>query len=202
MYKEFGVIFIILLAAIIIMWQLYQKKLSVYKTVTVSALILCIFINIIFNLRNVYPEFIYEGVPIGDSKENLFVYKSDSQFQWHILNRVAENRVILLNDEEEIYTNFFKLFAEECKLLEPDAAVKESILMHKEEFDETAELSMVKQLPYAFPEWESEDVPQLYLNTEGLKDCKTLIGIVDWNKDLYVMSETYYQAILRQEGNQ
>lgn len=199
MYKEFGIIFVIFLTVAVIMRSLYKKDNRRFRIVTVVGLAICILLNIGYNILTVFPDFVYEGVPIGDSRENLFVYKSDSQFEWQILNRVAENRTVLLDGNGGMYQRYFDIFAEKCAELEIAEPIRESVWQNKTDFDETAELSMIKQLTYAFPEWEREELPVLYLNTEELSGCSTLVAIVDEQDNLYVMSEVYYETVLQEE---
>lgn len=201
MYKEFGIIFVVFLAVAVIMRRLYKKDNQRFRSVTVAGLILCILLNIGYNVRRIFPDFVYESVPIGDSRENLFVYKSDSQFRWQILNRVAENRTVLLDSNGKMYQRYFEIFAEECAEIEIAEHARDAVWQNRADFDETAELSMIKQLTYAFPEWEREELPVLYLNTGDLRECSTLVAVVDEQDNLYVMSEVYYETVL-QEGIQ
>lgn len=203
MFKEFGIIFIGFIVAVILLHVMVKKnKSQCYKLVALFCILL-ILVNTIYNLKFVFPTFVYEGVPIGDSEENLFAYKNDGHFQWQILNTVSNNRKVFLDSEGEFYQEYFNIFSAEVELIEFPKEHKRLLEEQKEKSSHVTILTMVQQLSYAFPPWNGDEFPLLYLNEEDLQGCDTLVVTVEerdgvW--DMIVVSEKYYHNLLVEEG--
>lgn len=195
MFKEFGVMFFILIITILLLRRLYGRHYKYYRYITAGMLVVAVALNAGYNLRQVYPVFLYEGVPIGDSEENLFVYKKDSQFQWHILNTISQNRSILLDEDGILFEHYFDLFAEEVDYIQIPEKTKE-LIKEREEFLYQCDLGMVEQLDYAFPLWQGGEKPRLYMHEDSLPGEQELVFMVIADKetmDVYLMSEKYYR---------
>lgn len=198
MFKEFGVLFVVFIAAVILFRYLYRKQISYYRYITIGLLLIVILVNIFYNLNYVYPTFIYEGVAIGDSEQNLFVYKKDSQFRWHILNTISHKRSILLDEQGQLFEHYFTLFAEDVEYIQIPDRIREMI-GEQEEFQYQCDLSMVEQLDYAFPLWQEGEKPKLYLNEQSLQGEKELVGIFiagNESSELYIMSARYFKSLM------
>lgn len=204
MFKEFGLIFILFICVVALLRQIVKKdRMLCYKVVAIC-IVLTSIVSIIYNVRYVFPTFVYEGVPIGDNRENLFVYKSDSHFKWQVLNTVASNRKVLLDNEGEFYQKYFEIFSEEVEVLELSEEDRRLLLEEKQENQSLniITLTMVEQLTYAFPTWNGKILPTLYLNEEGLQGCDTIVVAVEENDgsyDMIVVSENYYNYLLKKE---
>lgn len=205
MYKGYAVIFMVFLLMVFLLRITYRNNPQKVKKIAYILLTATIVINIGYNIKNVFPTFLYDGVPIGDSKENLLVYKKDSEFKWQILNSISHNRSVKLDQEGEEFHYYFTIFANKVSVFNIPDENRACILDKYDDFEVVGNMSMVKQLPYAFPQWEGQREPVLYLNVEGLKDCGVLIGMTvekENGLDLYVMSEEYYKNALDQEAIQ
>lgn len=204
MFKEFGLIFILFICVVALLRQIVKKnRMLCYKVVAIC-IVLTSIVSIIYNFIYVFPTFVYEGVPIGDNRENLFVYKSDSHFKWQVLNTVARNRKVLLDNEGEFYRKYFEIFSEEVEALELSEEDRRLLLEEKQENQSLniITLTMVVQLTYAFPTWNGKILPTLYLNEEGLQGCDTIVVAVEENDgsyDMIVVSENYYNYLLKKE---
>lgn len=201
MFKEFGVLFLILILTVAALRFCYQRRWFFFCRITTGLLCAAIMANVGYNLVFIFPDFVYEGVPIGDSEENLFVYKKDSQFRWQILNTISHNRDVLLDEEGELFAHYFELYAESTERIEVTNTVR-NMLKDREDFEWYGELDMVELLDYAFPDWQGGRKPHLYLQKESLRGEKEMVGVmVDAGEhmDLYVMSEAYYESLSKQE---
>lgn len=199
MFKEFSLIIFAFIIIVFIFHKLKRRNPVFLGKVCIGIISFTILVNILYNLKKVYPTFVYEGVPIGDSEENLFVYKRDSQFRWHMLNTISANRFVYLDKEGDLYEQYFKIFSNGVNRVEFPDEVKKSVLEHKKEFEDFGEMFMLIELDFAFPQWEGGTRPHLYINIEQLQGCEKLVAVTDWNEEqsaLYVMSEEYLYSIM------
>lgn len=200
MFKEFGLIFSIFIV-IIYVFQIIKFRNTVFFGKLCIGVILCtILINILYNFRTVYPTFIYEGVPIGDSEENLFVYKKDSQFQWHILNTMSSNRSVYLDMNGDVYEQYFNIFSDGVERVEFSEEVKKRVIEHTADFEDFGEMFMLRQLDFAFPQWKGGPRPQLYININQLEGNDRLVVVAHGDEEqsaMYVMAESYLRSIIK-----
>lgn len=203
MFKEFGVLFLLLILTVAALRFCYQRRRVFFCQITTGLLYAAILINVGYNLVFIYPDFVYEGVPIGDSEENLFVYKKDSQFRWQILNTISHNRDVFLDEEGALFAHYFELFAESTQRIEVGNTVRNA-LKDSVDFECYGELDMVELLDYAFPDRQGGRKPNLYLQKESLRGEKEMVGIMveaEEQMDLYVMSKVYYESLTKLEGD-
>lgn len=202
MFKEFGLIFLVFIIIIVIFRRVLHRSSILFGKMCIGIIIGTTLVNILYNFRMVYPTFVYEGVPIGDSEKNLFVYKEDSQFRWHMLNTISSNRTVYLDNEGELYEQYFNIFSDGVKYASFSDEVRRSVIEQKRNFEDFGEMFMLIDLDFAFPTWEGGPRPQLYINTEKMEGCDKLVAVADWGDKqgaLYVMSEYYFQSIMEQE---
>lgn len=202
MFKEFGLIFLFFIIVIAIFRIIVKKNAVFFGRLCIGLIVLTTIVNICYNLYTVYPTFVYEGVPIGDSEENLLVYKKDSQFQWQILHTMLLNRRVCLDQDGDLYERYFTIFANGVEKIMVTDEARSLIEKQTADFEEMGPMDMINQLDYAFLKWKGGNLPLLFINTQQLEGCDTLVAITTSNEDqnsLYVMSECYWQEILEQE---
>lgn len=200
MFKEFGLIFVIFIVIIFILQKIERRNAVFFGRLCIGIILGTTVINVFYNLRTVYPTFNYEGVPIGDSEENLFVYKKDSQFQWHILNTISSNRVVYLDMEGDMYEQYFNIFSSGVERVEYSDEVKKRVLKYTEDFEDFGEMLMLIQLDFAFPQWDDGARPRLYINVNQLEENDRLVVVAYWAEEqsaMYVMAESYLRSIMK-----
>lgn len=201
MFKEFAVIFVIFIVVLLIFHEIRCRNISMFQKVALASLICGILVNTFYNVTHVFPTFIYEGVPIGDSVENLFVYKKDSEFQWQILNTIVNGRKVLMDKKSSLYQRYFEIFADDYDYIEIEDSVQNSVCYTKEHFEDAIRLSMLEQLDYAFLSPIDKKETLLYIETEHLKGCDTVVALTDSDNNLYIISQDYFNKILELENN-
>lgn len=201
MFKEFAVIFIIFIIVAFIFRVIRCRNTNLFQRIALASLICGILVNTFYNVTHVFPTFVYEGVPIGDSVENLFVYKKDSEFQWQILNTIVNGRKVLMDKENSLYQRYFEIFADEYNYIDIEESVQNSICYAKEDFEDAITLSMLEQLDYAFlPPIEKKET-LLYIEMEHLKGCDSVVALTDSENNLYIISQDYYNRIFELEND-
>lgn len=200
MFKEFGLIFVIFIVIIFILQKIGRRNAVFFGRLCIGVILGTTVINVFYNLKTVYPTFIYEGVPIGDSEENLFVYKKDSHFPWHILNTISSNRVVYLDKEGDVYEQYFNIFSDGVERVEYSDEVKKRVLEYTEDFEDFGEMFMLIQLDFAFPQWDDGARPRLYINVNQLEENDRLVVVAYWAEEqsaMYVMAESYLRSIMK-----
>lgn len=200
MFKEFGLIFSIFIVIIYVFQIIKFRNTVFFGKLCIGVIVCTILINILYNFRTVYPTFIYEGVPIGDSEENLFVYKRDSQFQWHILNTISSNRFVYLDMNGDVYEQYFNIFSDGVERVEFSEEVKKRVIEHTADFEDFGEMFMLRQLDFAFPQWKGGPRPQLYININQLEGNDRLVVVAHGDEEqsaMYVMAESYLRSIMK-----
>lgn len=201
MFKEFAVIFFIFIIVAFIFRVIRCRNTNLFQRIALASLICGILVNTFYNVTHVFPTFVYEGVPIGDSVENLFVYKKDSEFQWQILNTIVNGRKVLMDKENSLYQRYFEIFADEYDYIDIEESVQNSICYAKEDFEDAITLSMLEQLDYAvLPPIEKKET-LLYIEIEHLKGCDSVVALTDSENNLYIISHDYYNKILELEND-
>lgn len=198
MFKEFGLIMIIFVLSIFFFRWLFCHNFKLFQRVFICSGVIAIIINVTYNVITVFPTFVYEGVPIGDSRNNLFVYKEDSQFSWEILNTVVRNRKVYLDRQGSLYDVYFTAFAEDVQSVEISDEIRET-LYDEGKVMQSCPLDMVELMPYVYPDWEGETIPTLFINVESLYNDEALVCIVDKNDDIYIVAKEYYTSLLQEE---
>lgn len=196
MFKEFALLGIFFLLVFLIFRRLHSKRRRLFKIILTGMAFFFILADIIYNIRYIFPEYIYEGIPIGDCYENLFAYKADSEFKWQILFPMLNGRTVYMDDSDDLYRNFFGLYAEETVSLSIQKERKEELFRNAEFSDQSVPLSMVELLNYAFEPYDSsryeERYPFLKIAREGLEGSKELVAVTDEKSNLYLMAKDYY----------
>ncbi|MBO5095077.1 MAG: hypothetical protein J6C33_12115 [Lachnospiraceae bacterium] len=207
MFKEALVgIFILFLFYLLcrFLWSRNKKLLSglVFVLLTVSCAA-----NIIYNAFVMFPDFYMDTVSgkfrYGTFRGNLFSYSDEFMFQDNILFPVLRNRTVLLDDTADFYKKFFSLYSKDCVSFTPPSADRETVILHKEDFDFSHEFSCIGIMDYVKEEipdaltdsFEEEIYPYVYINTASLRGAEGLVVIMDEDYTLYVMSGAYYYEI-------
>lgn len=198
MFKEFG---LILMGFFILYWILkwvYYRNVTLFQKILIGLLLFSVVLSTGYNLRYIVPNFNYENVSLGDCKENLFTYKDDSEFQWQILFPVLKERKVYLDDTGTDYDQFFKLYSNEVEKITIDQAIVQKIEGEKEVFTTNIRMTLIDLLNYAFEPYDStryeDSYPFLRINIDSLKGENELVAIVDANRNIYLMSKSYYDA--------
>lgn len=202
MFKEFGLIFLLFIVAVVFFRKIEKWNDVIFGKICIGIILLTCIGNFFYNIGTVYPTFVYEDVPIGDSEENLLAYKKDSQFRWLLLNTISTNRQIYLDQEGELYERYFDIFAQEVETIAITEEARELMVKREEDFEKIGAMDMIDQLSYAFLKWKGGELPQLFISLEQLEGCDALIAITrnsDTKSSLYVMSTSYFQDIMEQE---
>lgn len=202
MFKEFTVLFLGFIILAYGFRKLFRRNFKWFQRIAIGMILAAVIVNAVYNLMYVFPTFVYEGVAIGDSEENLFAYKKDGQFKDHILNTIIRNRCVMVDEDGKDYEQYFKIFGKESQFFDVSENAREKLKENGDDFTSIGGFAMVRQLHYAFPKWERRAEPDLYINIESLEGCDSLVVMVEEKNemyDLYVMSETYYKEALNLE---
>lgn len=198
MFKEFGLIILIMGAAYVTLFRIRKRNSVYFLWILIGLVGLTTIINLVYNFKYIFPDYVYEGVPIGDSSENLFTYKKDSEFQWQILFPILKNREVYIDDRNDFYYTFMETYADKVIKIEIPETVRQSIAEEAEESWTDIMLSMLLQLDYIFPEYiylPKEGFPYLKINLNNLGDSTELAAYVDEKENLYLMSKEYLDLI-------
>lgn len=201
MFKEFGLLGGSFLIILLVFRRMYGKNRHLFQIVLAGMLCITVIVNIIYNFKYVYPEFVYEGIAIGDSRENLFAYKDDSEFQWQILFPLLKGRTVYMDDSDLYYKQFLELYAEEVIAVTVDKAEKDMVVDIVMDSAEPMTLSMVELLNYAFEPRDSslfEDrYPSLRILETELKGSMELVAVIDNKSNLYILTKEYFDTLRR-----
>lgn len=204
MFKEAFVTIIVFIIVTLLLSLLLSKKRRTFQVLILILLTAGFLANTVYNLRHLFPDFVLdETVPLGDCRENLFLYKDDSEFPCEILFPVLNQRTVLLDTSCDFYDVFFSTFSGEVIPTEIPAAAEEIVYEHKQDFTFAAENNLIYLLDYAFPSNADTFIPMLpsvYINVGSLEGEDTLVAMIDQWMHIYLMSETYYHEITDHEN--
>ena len=196
MFKEAFVTIIFIVILTVLLGLLYHKKHLFFRVSVIALLSIGFICNTVYNLRHLFPDFVLdETVPLGDCRENLFLYKDDSEFPCEILFPILQNRTILLDTSCDFYDVFFKTFSEKVIPVDIPMEAEETVVANKDDFSFCKENNLIYLLDYAFPANDDTFIPMLpnvYINIDSLMGEDTLVAVIDIWMHIYLMSETYY----------
>lgn len=192
MFKEFaGVILFFIILCFLLRGMLIRNKQKMFDKTIGVLLTISIIVCMIYNVIYVFPDFKYENVYLGDAEKNLFVYKDNSQFPWTILFPILRNRIVYMDRSAKEYEKLFMTFAERYESMECTAELQDILDKQPEDFTKIG-MIYIEVLDYIFYDWPYEEVPDLYVNMESLKNTRQLVAYADENHNLYMMSLEYY----------
>lgn len=197
MYKEFLAIIFIFIVLFFLLRFLYAHKPETFRIVSLSLVGLTLALNIFYNLKTFFPSFVLDNeAPLGDSKENLFLYKADSSFNCEVVFPVLDGRTVLLDNSDDFYELFINTFSKEASAIDISQTDRDHLAFHISDFDISAKLYIINMMNYAFPRHgEVAIIPSVYVQTQDLKGETTLVAVSDSDLNLYLMSEKYYRSI-------
>lgn len=197
MFKEALIIFILFTILYFVLRRLLAKKPQYFRVTAISLLLLFTALNNFYNLRHLFPEFVLDGTtPLGDCRENLFLYKDDSEYSCQILFPILQNRTVLTDARSDFYDLFFRTFSGDTSSLNVTTLDAELVYEQSSRFAYQSVLHLVTMLDYAFPGNEAlAENPLLFVHTDSLAGDDTLVAIVDEELNLYVMSASYYRQL-------
>lgn len=192
MFKEFaGVILFFIILCFLLRGMLIRNKQKMFNKTVVGLLSISIIVCMIYNVIYVFPDFKYENVYLGDAERNLFVYKNDSQFPWTILFPILRNRSVYMDSSAKDYEKLFMIFADGYESMVCTVELHDILEKKSEDFTKIG-MIYIDVLDYIFYDWPYEEVPDLYINLESLKDTGQLVAYTDEDHNLYMMSLEYY----------
>lgn len=204
MFKEALIGIFILFLFYLALRLLWQKKRKAAAGLMTAILAFSCLANVIYNGRVMFPDFYMDTVSgvfrYGTFRGNLFAYSDEFMFQDEIIFPVLRNRYVFLDSDAEFYEKFFSLYAGSCESFSPDAAGKNILASHPEDFDFSHEFSCMGIMDYVTDElpreltasFDEEVYPILHINTASLQGQQQLAVVMDDNYDLYIMSKAYY----------
>lgn len=197
MFKEAAATIILFVIIFVLLRSLLSKKRQAFQVVSLCLITGSLLLNIYYNIKNLFPEFVLdETVPLGDCRENLFLYKSDSQYPCHILFPILQSRTVLVDNSCGFYDLFLHTFSGDTRSIDISENDTALIVSASEQFSHKSILNLVTLMDYAFPDNHTitED-PLVYIRTDSLEGADTLVAVIDESFNLYLMSESDFYEI-------
>lgn len=203
MFKEFALILLTITFVFCILFFLLKKQNSAFKYALIAFLSATFCLNIFYTIHTFLPDFNLDGdAPLGDSKENLFLYKSDSIFPSEVLFPVLDGRHVSIDHQADFFDLFVKTYSASRDYIEVSPQNKEKVFAAFQSSSDVISCNMwlIESMNYAFPETSAEmtNLPILNLQKENLSKDSNLIFLADDDLNIYLMSKTYYEQILRE----
>ncbi len=197
MFKEAVIILLVFVILYVILRLLLRKKPQAFRIAALTLLVGSILLNSYYNLKTFFPDFVLDGhVPLGDSSENLFLYKADSQYPCEIIFPVLQGRTVRIDDSSDYYDLFLSTFSKETSSITLSDVDRETVLSKASDFPSISTMHLIDMMNYAFKtEADFTELPLLYVQTEALTGDDTLIAVIDEGYNLYLMSETYFSEL-------
>lgn len=191
MFKEAAVTIVLFIILFIVLRLLFVRKRRIFQVVCLTLAAGSILLNTYYNLKNLFPDFVLDGtVPLGDCRENLFLYKSDSQYSCQILFPILQGRTVLIDSSNDFYDLFLSTFSDGTKSIDINENDAGLIVSYSGQFPYQSVLHLVTLMDYAFPDNNTvSGDPLVYIRTDGLEGADTLMAVIDENLNLYLMSE-------------
>lgn len=198
MFKETLLLFTIALCLCFVLRLLLDKKPHFFCLITILVLISTVAINIVYNIQAFLPEFVLDDqVPLGDCKENLFLYKADSQYPCEIIFPLLQDRDICIDSSSTYYDLFLETFSNKTSKISLSDQEREAVISETS-FSKITPFPLIELMNYAFKEsYTFKELPTLYIQTNSLSHDDTLIALIDENCNLYLMSKTYFSFLIQ-----
>ncbi|MCM1103337.1 MAG: hypothetical protein NC409_04445 [Clostridium sp.] len=200
MFKEAAVTILLFILLFFLLRLLLSRKQRAFQIVSFCLILGSLFLNICYNLKNLFPEFVLdETVPLGDCRENLFLYKADSQYPCHILFPILQDRTVLIDSSCGFYDLFLHTFSKDTRTIEISPEDAALVASSSGQFSHESILHLVTLMDYAFPDNHLiAGEPLLYVCTDGLNGADTLVAVIDEHLNLYLMSETDFYEMTQE----
>lgn len=198
----------ILIAYIIVFFILrffLKRNTKIFNVISIAFLSIFTLANIYFTFKTYIPNFaLDETASISDLSENLFLYKSDSEYSSELLFTVLYGRDVYLDTSQskDFYLKLLKTYSKNvsCVLLSQET---NQHLINDISYDHVSRFFLVELLDYIFEEnnqYNRDHFLTLHICTDGLSDSDAVIVTTDHEFNFYLVSEQKYNQIATQKG--